>query len=60
VAIEERVGADVLEGLARRGHRLDIVPEMHLNTMAAMVDQPQGVLRAGICSTGEMAYALGW
>ena len=60
VAIEARVGADVLAELERRGHRLIVVPEMFLNAMAIQFDRSQRVLRGGVCSTGEVAYALGW
>ena len=60
VIIDSRVGAEVLAELERRGHRLTVVPEMFHNAMAAQFDPDQGVLRGGVCSTGENAYAIGW
>ena len=60
VYIERRIGADVLDALRRRGHRLTVLTEVRENTMCVRRDEDRDVFQAGVCSTGEQAYALAW
>ena len=61
VEIESRIPVDVLTGLARRGHRIQLASEYGAATgiVAAGVDPRFGTLRAGADVRGER-YAFGW
>ncbi len=50
---------EVADDLERRGHRIEPVTEGS-NLMGIRVDAEQGVLMAGVRSSGEHAYALAW
>lgn len=61
VEIESRIPVDVLTGLARRGHRIQLATDYGAATgiVAAGVDPRFGTLRAGADVRGER-YAFGW
>jgi gamma-glutamyltranspeptidase/glutathione hydrolase len=61
VEIENRIPADVLGALARRGHRIRLLSDYGAATgiVAAGVDPRFGTLRAGADVRGER-YAFGW
>lgn len=61
VEIENRIPMDVLSGLARRGHRIQLASDYGAATgiVAAGLDPRFGTLRAGADVRGER-YAFGW
>ncbi len=60
VVVEERVGADVLEDLAARGHRVQVQGPWTLGRMCAVTRDPHtGVLSAGANPRGMQGYAVG-
>ena len=59
VVIETRIDPAVVEELASRGHRITLNRPRN-NRMAIRRDPATGVLAAGVCSTGEHAYAMVW
>jgi len=59
VVIETRVDPAVVEELSSRGHRITLNRPRN-NRMAIRRDPATGVLSAGVCSTGEHAYAMVW
>ncbi|GLZ00519.1 gamma-glutamyltransferase [Actinoplanes sp. NBRC 103695] len=59
VVIERSHGPEVLAGLEKRGHRLDVVPESTLGKVcAAGVDPGTGFVRAATGARGRQAYAV--
>jgi gamma-glutamyltranspeptidase/glutathione hydrolase len=59
--VERSFGPEVLAGLDRKGHRLDVVPESTLGKVcAAGVDPGTGFLRAAAGPRGRQAYAVCW
>jgi gamma-glutamyltranspeptidase/glutathione hydrolase len=60
--VEERVGPEVLEGLAARGHDVSAWPDWHPSAGSVCgiwIDREQGTLTAG-ADPRRVAYALGW
>jgi gamma-glutamyltranspeptidase/glutathione hydrolase len=58
VVAEQSLGADVLAGLEKKGHLLDVVPESTLGKVcAAGVDPDTGFLRAATGPRGRQAHA---
>ncbi len=60
--VEERVGPQVLAGLAARGHTVEPWPDWHPSAGSVCgiwIDHQQGTLTAG-ADPRRMAYALGW
>jgi gamma-glutamyltranspeptidase/glutathione hydrolase len=60
--VEERVGPAVLEGLAARGHQVQVWPDWHPaagSVCGIWIDREQGTLTAG-ADPRRVAYALGW
>jgi gamma-glutamyltranspeptidase/glutathione hydrolase len=59
--IEQRVPAEVLTALARRGHRISLVDDWGIGSamVAVGVDEKFGTLRGGADVRGER-YAFGW
>jgi gamma-glutamyltranspeptidase/glutathione hydrolase len=55
---EARLGADVLDGLRARGHRLQVVADWTLGRIS-MVGSESGTLTAAATSRGGQAYAAG-
>jgi len=59
LVVEGRLGRAVIAALEAHGHRVEVVNNIHENTMAIRVDRKTGVFSGGVCSTAECAYALG-
>ena len=60
VVVEDRVPASVLDGLARRGHEVQVSDPWSLGRMCAVSRDPRtGVLRAGANPRGMQGYAVG-
>ncbi|ANC32864.1 gamma-glutamyltransferase family protein [Isoptericola dokdonensis] len=58
--VEDRLGADVLAGLAERGHVLTLAGDWALGRLTAVTRDPAtGVLGAAANSRGEQGYAVG-
>ncbi|PFG44048.1 gamma-glutamyltranspeptidase/glutathione hydrolase [Isoptericola jiangsuensis] len=58
--VEDRLGADVLTGLAERGHRLTLAGDWALGRLSAVTRDPAtGVLGAAANPRGEQGYATG-
>ena len=59
VVAERSLGAATLDGLERRGHRLDVVPESTLGKVCAVgTDPATGFVRAAAGPRGRQAYAV--
>jgi gamma-glutamyltranspeptidase/glutathione hydrolase len=58
VHVEERVGRDVIAGLARRGHRVTVAPAWSLGRVSA-VARADGFLYAAANPRGMQGYAVG-
>jgi len=60
VVVESRVGADVIEELTRRGHRVSVSEPWSLGRLSAVSRDPgTGVLRAAADPRGMQGYAAG-
>ncbi|GAA4677955.1 gamma-glutamyltransferase family protein [Frondihabitans cladoniiphilus] len=60
LVVETRLGADVLDGLARRGHRITRAGDWALGRLSMVgVDPATGLLRAAATSRGSQGYAAG-
>ncbi|MFC7329033.1 gamma-glutamyltransferase family protein [Marinactinospora rubrisoli] len=60
VVIEDRIGADVVAELRRRGHRVVVSDAWSLGRLAAVARDPEsGVLRAAANPRGMQGYAVG-
>ena len=57
--VDRRMEPSVIKELARRGHKV-ILSDIPHNTMGIRYDADRGLCMAGVCSTGEHAYALAW
>ena len=58
--VEERLGADVIEGLKRRGHAVTVAGGWTLGRLSAVVRDPAtGVLQAAANPRGAQGYAAG-
>ena len=58
VHVEERVGRDVIAGLARRGHQVTVAPAWSLGRVSA-VARADGFLYAAANPRGMQGYAVG-
>jgi gamma-glutamyltranspeptidase / glutathione hydrolase len=60
VVVEERMGADAIEGLRRRGHRVEVVGPWTLGRQCAVGRDPTtGFLKAAANPRGRQCYAVG-
>lgn len=60
LVVEERVGAEVISGLERRGHTVRVSDPWSLGRLCAVTrDAETGVLRAGANPRGMQGYAVG-
>lgn len=61
VRIENRISAQVIKGLKKKGHRV-VVDEgwTHGKVTAATIDVKTGLLTAAASPRGEVSYAMGW
>ncbi|MBC7236211.1 MAG: gamma-glutamyltransferase, partial [Chloroflexi bacterium] len=61
VMAEERIPAEVLEELRRRGHEVQVVEGWaNGKTMAIRYDGERGSIFGGVAPKGIIGYALGW
>jgi gamma-glutamyltranspeptidase/glutathione hydrolase len=58
LVVEERVGADVLAELRRRGHSVEVAEPWSLGRMSA-ISRADGLLRAAANARGQQGYAAG-
>jgi gamma-glutamyltranspeptidase / glutathione hydrolase len=56
---EERLGADVLDDLRRRGHRVTVTGPWSLGRLSAAGVRGDGILRAAATPRSMQAYAVG-
>lgn len=56
---EDRLGADVLADLRRRGHRVTVTGPWSLGRLSAVGTRPDGMLRGAATPRGMQAYAVG-
>jgi gamma-glutamyltranspeptidase/glutathione hydrolase len=59
VAVEERVGAETIAGLRRRGHNVEVSGAWTLGRVTAVGRERDGVLKAGANPRGRQGYAAG-
>ncbi|MGZ4332899.1 MAG: gamma-glutamyltransferase family protein [Gaiellaceae bacterium] len=59
VAVEDRSGADAIEGLRRRGHEVEVSGPWSLGRVTAVAREPGGILKAGANPRGRQGYAAG-
>jgi gamma-glutamyltranspeptidase/glutathione hydrolase len=60
LVVEDRVGADVLDELRRRGHDVQVAGAWSQGRLSAVRDdRPDGFLRAGANPRGRQGYAVG-
>jgi gamma-glutamyltranspeptidase/glutathione hydrolase len=59
VAVEERAGAETIEGLSRRGHDVEVSGPWTLGRVTAVGRDPDGTLKAGANPRGMQGYAAG-
>jgi gamma-glutamyltranspeptidase/glutathione hydrolase len=59
VAVEERAGADAVEGLRARGHRVEVDGPWTLGRVSAVARERGGVLKAAANPRGMQGYAVG-
>jgi len=57
--VEDRIGADVVADLRRRGHEVTVAGPWALGRLTAAGIRPDGMLRAAATSRGAQAYAAG-
>lgn len=57
--VEERVGADTIEALRKRGHRVSVEGPWSLGRTSAVSRDPDGLLKAGANPRGMQGYAAG-
>jgi gamma-glutamyltranspeptidase/glutathione hydrolase len=61
VYIENRIPAQVIKGLKRKGHRVAIEGGWnHGKVTAATIDEKTGLLTSAASPRGEVGYAMGW
>jgi gamma-glutamyltranspeptidase/glutathione hydrolase len=59
VVVERSFGPEVITGLEKKGHRLDVVPESTLGKVCAVgVDHADGFVHAAAGPRGRQAYAV--
>ncbi len=59
VAVEERAGAETVEGLRARGHDVEVSPPWSLGRVSAVGREPDGRLKAAANPRGMQGYAAG-
>jgi gamma-glutamyltranspeptidase / glutathione hydrolase len=60
VVVESRIGAQVIEGLRRRGHAVEVSDAWSLGRLSAVSRDPEtGILRAAANPRGMQGYAAG-
>jgi gamma-glutamyltranspeptidase / glutathione hydrolase len=59
VAVEDRVGADAIEGLRARGHDVEVLGPWSLGRVSAAGRDPDGQLKAGANPRAMQGYAVG-
>jgi gamma-glutamyltranspeptidase/glutathione hydrolase len=59
VAVEERVGAQAVEGLRARGHDVEVSGAWSLGRVTAVGREAGGILKAGANPRGMQGYAAG-
>lgn len=59
LAVEENLGAETIEALKARGHKLEIAPEWTIGRMVAAARGEDGILRAAATPRLMQAYAIG-
>jgi gamma-glutamyltranspeptidase / glutathione hydrolase len=59
VAVEERAGAETIDGLRKRGHEVVVTDPWSLGRVTAVAREPGGLLKAGANPRGMQGYAIG-
>jgi gamma-glutamyltranspeptidase/glutathione hydrolase len=59
LAVEERLGADAIDELRRRGHDVTVHPPWSLGRVSAVGRDPDGQLKAAANPRGMQGYAVG-
>ncbi len=59
VAVEERAGAETIEGLRRRRHDVEVAGPWTLGRVTAVARERDGILKAGANPRGRQGYAAG-
>jgi gamma-glutamyltranspeptidase / glutathione hydrolase len=59
LSVEERFGEDVVAGLRRRGHEVQVSPAWSLGRVSAVAREPDGLLKAAANPRGMQGYAAG-
>ena len=59
VAVEERVGAETIDGLRQRGHDVEVSPPWSLGRVSAVGRERDGQLKAGANPRSMQGYAAG-
>jgi gamma-glutamyltranspeptidase/glutathione hydrolase len=59
VAVEDRVGAEAIEGLRERGHDVEVMGPWSLGRVSAAGRDPDGQLKAGANPRAMQGYAVG-
>ena len=59
VAVEERAGAETIDGLRERGHEVEVSAPWSLGRVSAVGREPDGQLKAGANPRGMQGYAAG-
>ena len=59
VAVEDRAGAETMDGLRARGHDVEVSGPWSLGRVSAVSRDADGVLRAGANPRGMQGYAVG-
>jgi gamma-glutamyltranspeptidase / glutathione hydrolase len=59
VAVEDRAGAEAIDGLRRRGHEVEVSGPWSLGRVTAVAREPGGILRAAANPRGRQGYAAG-
>jgi gamma-glutamyltranspeptidase / glutathione hydrolase len=59
VAVEDRVGEEAVDGLAERGHDVEVLGPWSLGRVSAVGREPDGQLKAGANPRGMQGYAAG-
>jgi gamma-glutamyltranspeptidase/glutathione hydrolase len=59
VAVEERVGAETIDGLRERGHDVEVSPPWSLGRVSAVGRERDGQLKAGANPRSMQGYAAG-
>jgi gamma-glutamyltranspeptidase / glutathione hydrolase len=59
LAVEERAGAETIDGLRRRGHEVEVHGPWTLGRVTAVGREPGGILKAAANPRGRQGYAVG-